>query len=582
MKHIKYNKSIKINGLLLVAVAMAYGIFAIPQSSMAQLDSVDNVPEKQSLVFDISMNYALVYKKATGQQFIDEKALEDFYEGRDNRALWMTNRGMTPAGTMLFERIANSWTHGLNPETYHYSKLRSIYEQPNFLRMAQMELLLTDAFMRYACDLSGMRVDVSSMQTDAQYWRERMPPAETLGYLIGGGDFTKILETVEPQSKTYKKLREELIKLTAERQKNDYDDILPIEIDYMLRPGERHKKVPDLRLRLGTEAQTSDIYRYDDRMVAAVRRFQRENHLDDDGIVGSRTLQLLNRTQQDKIYQLIANMERLRWAPVEQPAKFIVVNIPSAKLWAIKNDAVALEMPVIVGNPGRKTRSFISHAEGVRFNPTWTIPATIKRFDIWPKVKQDANYLNEKGIRLLKGYGSDARVIDPLSVNWNGISWAEVQKMRMVQAPGETNPLGRVRVLMPNIYNIYLHDTNHPEYFERTERALSSGCMRMKEPKKVAQFIMDGNPGWYSAKMNELLSTGKLADVPSQERIPVYVYYYTNWIDGQGQVVYGSDVYKNDRKLISLLRDENGIYIPGQNRVKSTESAKMEVLASSQ
>ena len=573
----------RFKSLSMLLIALVYLALVLPTPAMAQNGALDNVPDKPSFIFDLSLNMAFARPNIGSEKFSDYNAIRNFYKARDNAPYWMDNNGLNKNGLILFNALETAWTHGLNPEKYHAAKLNALRAQPNFLRNAQMELLLTDGFMRYASDLSGMRVtNVDSMQTSAEYWRQRTPAVEALAHLRSDKSFSDILAEVEPQSVTYQKLRAELIALNQQTQRTDYDHVLPIEIDYMIRPGERHPKIPDLRVRLGTEQQTKDALRYDDRMVAAVMRFQRENNLEDDGIVGTRTLQLLNRTLLDKKYQLIANMERLRWAPVDRPARFIAVNIPSAKLWGIKNDKVAVEMPIIVGSPVRKTRSFVTHVEGVRFNPDWTIPATIKRFDIWPKVREDVNYLEDKGIVLLKGYGVNARRIDPHSINWNTVSWSELQQIRMVQEPGENNPLGRVRVLMPNVYNIYLHDTNHPEYFERNERALSSGCMRMKEPEKVAKFIMESRAGWGSGDMYAALGSGKKTDISVEERMPVYVYYYTNWIDSSGKVVFGSDVYRNDAKLIKLLAESGELYLPGLIQKGPEKTPVLATLASAE
>lgn len=254
----------------------------------------------------------------------------------------------------------------------------------------------------------------------------------------------------------------------------------------------------------------------------------------------------------------MANMERLRWAEPTKPRRYVVVNVPSATLWAIDDAKVAIEMDVIVGSPWRRTKIFNTEITGVRLNPDWTVPATIKRFDILPKVQEDPNYLDDKGIEIFDGPGRNAMTLDPSSVDWNAISWQELQKIRFVQIPGEHNPLGRVRVLMPNTYNIYLHDTNHPEYFEKSERAVSSGCIRMKEPEKMARFIL----GQESHKVSSILETKVKTDIKVSNTLPVYIYYYTAWLNDQGEVVYGSDIYDYDSKLVKLLHAQKGLSLP--------------------
>jgi murein L,D-transpeptidase YcbB/YkuD len=309
-------------------------------------------------------------------------------------------------------------------------------------------------------------------------------------------------------------------------------------------------------------------------------RFQRDNGLESDAIIGSTTLQMLNQTNQKRIMQLIANMERLRWVPEEKPKRFVIVNIPSATLWAIDNGHVRFEMPVIVGSPARPTSSFITQIEGVRFNPDWTIPSTIKRFDIVPKIQAEPDYLQNKGIEIIKGYGAAARTLDPASIDWATISAAELNSLRMVQIPGEHNPLGRIRILMPNKYNIYLHDTNHPEYFEKAARAVSSGCIRLYDPEKMASFIMEGRSGWSKGDMQSVLATLETMDIEIERSVPVYVLYYTAWLDENGKIVYGPDIYKQDQKLLKILSKLDALYIPVDNTHRKASDTRPASLVS--
>ncbi|MCB1651440.1 MAG: L,D-transpeptidase family protein, partial [Alphaproteobacteria bacterium] len=308
-----------------------------------------------------------------------------------------------------------------------------------------------------------------------------------------------------------------------------------------------------------------DPYIYDDRLSAAVIEFQKQNGLKPDGIVGSQTLEILNKTNKQKIGQIIANLERLRWVEENKPDKFVVVNIPSATLWAVDGGKVQFEMPVIVGRKKRPTNTFVAQITGVRFNPTWTVPPTIKKEDILPKLKEDPEYLSSKGMELVSGVGENALTIDPASVDWAAISEDDLKQFNMVQTPGSHNPLGQIRVLMPNRYNIYLHDTNERGYFSRASRAASSGCVRLKEPKKMADFIMRSGKSWNDAQMESLLGAGKMRDVFIKNPIPVYLLYYTVWINEKGELVYGNDLYGYDKKLIKMLSDIDGILIPVDN-----------------
>jgi murein L,D-transpeptidase YcbB/YkuD len=168
-------------------------------------------------------------------------------------------------------------------------------------------------------------------------------------------------------------------------------------------------------------------------------------------------------------------------------------------------------------------------------------------------------------MQLISGVGEAAVTLDPLAFDWENITQEELKDLRMVQVPGAHNPLGRIRVLMPNSYNIYLHDTNEPQYFERASRAASSGCVRMKDPERMANFILQGRKGWDARDLPEVLVDGETRDLFIPEPIPVYMLYYTVWINDQGDLVYGQDLYQFDENLIKMLKNIDGFFIPVDN-----------------
>lgn len=261
-----------------------------------------------------------------------------------------------------------------------------------------------------------------------------------------------------------------------------------------------------------------------------------------------------------RIKALIVNMERLRWEDENKPDKFILVNIPSARLWAIEDNRVVTHMPVIVGRGRRPTYSFTSYATGMRFNPTWTIPPTIKSQDIVPKLINDPSYLSGKGVKLVD-YEQGGRVIDPHDIDWSTVSASRLKTLGMIQREGRHNPLGQVRVLMSNPYNIYLHGTNNQADFESGNAAQSSGCVRMKYPEEIADFILKGKQGWSTEETRRVIAKGSMRDISAPEQIPVYITYYTIWLDEQGTIVFGEDIYKQDEKIIREIEKIDGFDI---------------------
>lgn len=490
-------------------------------------------------------------------------AIDAFYIEREGDPLWISGYGLNRDGRELLEFLQGSWANGLNPEKYNVSKISHLLEiddDEHENRLSDIEVLLTDGYVGYVRDMSGMRINAKANALNPKHWKQRVSAEEALSVLAAHkDDIDDFLETLEPQTGTYQSLKKELVNLA---ENTDFSRINSekITLNGVLRPGFGNNSVTKLRQRFQIDAIDEDArYTYDPALVKAVMHFQDEHGLKPDGIIGKQTLRALNQSEQDKINQLIVNMERLRWVPNEKPDRFIVVNIPSYTLWAVDHGEVAFEMPVVVGSKKRKTLSFITQIHGVRFNPTWTVPKTIKKEDILPKLQEDPMYLSDKGMELYDGYGRDSVTLDPSVIDWSQVSIEDLAGFRMVQGTGATNPLGRFRVLMPNQHNIYLHDTNEKHDFVRVDRAKSSGCIRMKDPEKVADFIMNYKSGWNEGKMSKILKSQKTTDVYTDEGMPVYILYYTVWLGDKMQIVYGYDVYDDDRNILQDLQKLDGI-----------------------
>lgn len=492
---------------------------------------------------------------AHAKTLMNQDAIDTYYAERDGDPIWIQYQRISRDAQDLIGVLEQSWMNGLNPEKYHLNQIHELLDDgrrvhPDSLIM--LELLITDAYVEYIRDLSGMRINAYDMGLNPKHWNQRISAQEALSYLdVNKDDIAEFMLLAEPQTATYQRLKKQLIEFSEQQEISNLE---PISFNQIARPGRGYDDIPKLRARLGLDAvDGADRYKYDDQLFQAVKYFQEKKGLKPDGLIGKQTLFALNQTELQKVKQIIINMERLRWVPEQKPDRFILVNIPSYTLWAVENGKVEFEMPVIVGRKKRKTLSFVSHVHGVRFNPTWTVPKTIKREDILPHLQEDPTYLTGKGMELFDGYGPEALTLDPTSVDWKNIPLEELYALNMVQAPGANNPLGYIRVLMPNNHNIYLHDTNERYLFSRTNRALSSGCVRMKDPEKIANFIMRAKSNWTEDKMKNILAEGKMTDLYTSEKMPVYFLYHTVWIGSNNQIVYGPDVYNDDKKLLQLL-----------------------------
>ncbi len=489
------------------------------------------------------------------EKFYNHDVLTSHYTENGMKPIWIRGQGaFQPRAEAVVKILEESWTHGLNPTNYKIDEIRILLQSISSKNKMELDLLLSDAVIRYMHDLSSMRGQSMSADAKVKYWRDPISKADILTMVADSADPIAKVREMEPSYALYQSLRKELMHLAALPR----DESKPVVTRQSLKPGKSYSQIPAIRAKMGMPAVEKNPEFYDEALAVEVIKIQRSYGIETDGVIGGHTLELINLTNDDKMMQIIANMERLRWINQGRPDRYILVNIPSASLWAVDDGKVALTMPVIVGKTARPTYSFKTEITGVRFNPNWTVPPTIKSKDFLPMLQQDPNALSRKGIKLTY----NGRTIDPAAVDWSTVSSREIHRINMVQSPGDDNPLGKVRVIMENPYNIYLHDTNHREMFDKKERNLSSGCIRVSDPEKLADFILDKNQDWSDDSVRKYIDSGRMRDIKTDETIPVYITYQTVWLDTEGRLVYGRDVYGQDRKLVEILKKASAIHIP--------------------
>jgi L,D-transpeptidase YcbB len=493
----------------------------------------------------------------TDIKFADGKALKEFYGQRGGQPVWADYAQARLALALLDQ----SWTQGLNPGTYHVKELHALLDDPVRFHTeeARADVVLSDAVVRYGHDVSGMRINPAAIDQRAVYWRQPEKAADILKTVGASPEPAKTVAALAPHDTLYLSLRKEMERISQEG--GEYDRLLPMNFGKAyFHPRSHSASIPVLRARLGVkyDPHYGPENFYDDKLAAAVMFFQKQHNIKPDGVIGGKTLALLNQTRRDRMEQLVVNFERLRWLDQQIPQRYVLVNIPSQTLWAVDDGKIAVKMAVVVGKPERPTKAFKAEITGIRFNPTWTVPPSIKVKDMLPQLQENPEALSDKGIEMVQNGES----IDPASIDWQNISPGELNRIRMVQSAGKHNALGRIRVLMPNEFDIYLHDTNHPEFFNLVERTASSGCIRLSQPEQMARFVLAKNTGWSDKKMNGIIAKGRTVEVPVPAKFPVYVLYQTVWEDTDGNLIYGPDIYGEDKKLLKALSAINGYALP--------------------
>lgn len=547
-------------------------VFTCSFPAKAQMNTFESVNDllgvENSLLVQASISQALEVGRLGRVKFVDTPGMKAFYESRGYESVWLQSSFLRQRkAETLLEVFDESWKHGLNPESYHVTEIRRLMNETKGAERFQVDLILSDALVRYGKDLTSMRVNPRSIGQRSKYWREPLRGIDILDHVANSTSTYSALQSLAPKGRLYKKLQSELVRLYNEPENSGEK---AIHLRGLLKPGATNKVVLTLRERMGLTASsaTNGAYYYDDQLAERVIAFQKSHGLKPDGIIGPHTVKLMNMNRDDRINQLLVNLERLRWVEPNKPDRYVMVNVPSAMLWGVEGGRVKLEMPVVVGRKKRPTNIFTTQITGIRFNPTWTVPPTIKKEDYLPKLQEDPYYLSDRGIELM----DQGMTVDPGMIDWEDKTWEEVNAMRMVQGSGSSNPLGLVRVIMNNPFNIYLHDTPTKSYFKLTNRALSSGCVRMAEAEKLADFVLQPNDNWSRERKERILAAGKQTEVWAQKPLPVYILYQTVWLGDRGQVVYGTDLYGHDRQLLKVLSDMGGVVFPAKE--KSTKSAE--------
>ena len=545
-------------------ILMAYPACAEQLEPLDQNSTIENVapeptPETQAIVFETQPMIALLQSgKVDGIVLQDPEGIYNFYKSHAFGFFWTNGEKVGNNSEKAIELLEKSWQHGFNPENYHLQTLNQREAQGKLSDPIAFEILMSDAVARYAKDMTGMRVSARNLGEDTRSWRKGMTTEEALQFVAQNSNPEKAFEQLTPPSKLYPILQKELEDILKDIEKNPQTNVRMIAFPGLIYPHRTNQAISLIRERFDVKPERGQSPEfYDDKLVEKIKSFQKMNGLKPDGIIGQRTIEAINQGRRDRLVKVLANMERLRWMNPALPDKYILVNVPAMTLWAFEGDKIAFEMPIIVGKPDWPTNSFKTDVTGIRFNPSWYVPPSIKTKDILPELRKNPDYLAKKNLQLLYYTSDGAKEVSPRDVKWDQITEADFKNFAMIQNPGDENPLGKIRVLMPNQYNIYLHDTNSPDLFTKDYRALSHGCIRLAEPRRVADFILDGNGDWSEERLNNILSKKNTIEVAANQRVPVFILYQTIWQDGKGDLIFGQDIYKNDEKLVAELKKRN-------------------------
>jgi len=501
--------------------------------------------------------------RAAGEPVYESVVLPGFYERRLYRPAWSDDRGATRMADELVVALGRADREGLRSQDYHLAGIETLLAAvradaksraliaPD--RWAELDLLLTDAFLVYGAHLLAGRVNPETLRPEWVSHRRTADAAAVLERALAAGDIAAALEALTPPQYGYRRLRDALARYRAVVAAGGW----PVIPDGSLHLGDRGPVVAALRERLrleddlATEPGANDLF--DDAVDQAVKQFQRRHGLASDGVVSAATRAELNVPVERRVEQLELNLERWRWLPEDLGRRHIIVNIAAYELEVVEDEAVVLAMRVVVGRQFNRTPVLSDTMRYLVRNPYWHVPQSIAAEELVPKVRRNASYLARNKLRVFPRSRLDAREVDPATIDWSAMTPAHFP-YRMRQDPGPLNALGRVKFMFLNKYNVYLHDTPARPLFEESQRDFSHGCIRIQQPIELALYLLRQDPRWNRETMLSALNGAVDQTVALPEPIPIHLLYWTAWADRDGNIQFRRDIHDRDAPLLTALR----------------------------
>ena len=487
------------------------------------------------------------------------KLLSAFYLHRGIKPVWVTEDGLNSTSEILINTIIEATHEGLDPETYHQKdilnlvsdiKLRIMSHTPEPAILAELDLLLTDAFFSFGFHLSEGMVDPYSNKLNWYIKKPKKKLGEIFQTLLFDDQMEGFIHALQPHHSGYLRLKQALLKYQKIKKSGGWHEV---SAGKKLWKGDYGIRISTLRSRLiisnDLTVSTHSHHDYFDEVLEdGVRRFQARHGRKVDGIVGSKTLLALNVPVEDRIRQIKLNMERWRWLPQELGKCYLMVNTADFKLNVIENEQSIKSIKAIVGKMKRRTPVFSRKITYLELNPYWNIPQKIALNDILPCIKKDPGYLTDHNIRVFENWEENSRELNPESINWAATSKKDfVYKLR--QDPAISNALGQIKFIFPNEFSIYLHDTPARKLFNMTRRAFSSGCIRIEKPMELAAYLLQNNSKWSLEKLVAAVNRKKNKIIFLSKPMKIYILYWTAWVDKDGIINFRDDIYGRDRQL---------------------------------
>ena len=456
--------------------------------------------------------------------------LNIFYKKRNYALAWFDKSEMTEPAQHLYNSVINIEFDGLPDKILYKEKLILLKEgyEADLAKKNQLELMLTAQYLCYAkLAWSGL----SKQELASINWylpRKENKYSELLDSLSNGKD----LLINAPVYFQYDLLKNQLQKYANVKRGGGWIIIKNDKKEYKI--GDTSITISKVKQRLSA---TGDYKKndwgivFDAELKNSIIAYQEATGLKTTGSITPSLIKYLNIPIEKRIEDIIVNMERCRWLPVELGKAYLLINIPEYRVHLFENDSLLWDMKIVVGKNKNRTAIFSGEIKYVVFCPYWNIPASILKKEILPAIKRNPNYLNKHHMEWHDG----------------GVR----------QLPGADNALGLVKFLFPNTHSIYLHDTPSKSLFDSDKRAFSHGCIRLAEPMKLARYLLKNDEKWDDNKIVAAMSAGTEKYVVIKNPLPVYITYLTSWVDKKGKLQFRDDVYELNEKLLKMILNKH-------------------------
>jgi murein L,D-transpeptidase YcbB/YkuD len=485
-------------------------------------DIAGKFSEQTSLRFDSSELKKFIDKHPLFSTYLDE--LNKFYSPRRFSFAWQNSGGLIEQSSILYNQIQAQRDNGVQANIPYLDEYNGYMEAGTAGADPQRDIMLTAQYLNYAEKALTGLPETDTKRLEWYVPRKKLNYTALLDDILSG----KQVNTDSLIYPMYFKLQEKLRAYYDIEKKGSWIAIKPDQKKYQV--GDSSPVIAQMRKKLQlsgdiTEDNGSQIY--DSVMFYGVKSFQSRYGLGEDGVAGPTVLREMAAPLSKRIEQIIINMERCRWLPNEPSDNIIVVNIPQFRMHIYEKNKLAWGCNVVVGKETNKTVIFKGDMKYVVLSPYWNVPPSIIEKEIKPGMARNKNYLANH------------------NMEWNNGN--------VRQKPGSNNSLGLVKFLFPNSFNIYLHDTPSKSLFKEDKRAFSHGCIRVSEPRRLAEYLLRNDPAWPKEKIWEGMNSGKEQFITLKPTIPVYIVYFTAFVDQDGKLNFRDDVYKRDEKLAGML-----------------------------